>query len=266
MVRLSQIFSNIEKAKTTHEFLPTGFRSVDQALDGGLMRKELVLLGAGTGIGKSYIAGQIMYSIARKGFKTAYFSLEISNEMVASRLLGAIANLKPNRLMVGLLDQEEHKLRLHAKSRLQAYEDLMSFYDDLYKMEQIVKAIRENEYDFVVIDFLQNILHPARDEYSRLSAIAVELQQLAKEKNCCILGLSQLSNAVNREHGKILEYKGSGSLATVADLGFFLERSEIEEGINAQKVTLSLKKNRRGISGQVFEMYFKIPGGQLYEA
>lgn len=84
--------------------------------------------------------------------------------------------------------------------------------------------------------------------------------------NCCILVLSQLSNKVGREGSKIIEYKGSGSIAMVADLGFLLRRREFETiNGNKQEVELELLKNRRGISGQKFMYDFIHPGGLLVE-
>ena len=90
------------------------------------------------------------------------------------------------------------------------------------------------------------------DEYSRLSLISLRLQKLAKEKNCCILVLSQLSNTIAKNiNNSQLEYKGSGSIATVCDLGFFLERE-----FDLDKLILSLRKNRRGVSKMRWEFRF----------
>jgi hypothetical protein len=74
-----------------------------------------------------------------------------------------------------------------------------------------------------------------------MSLISLELQRLAKQCNCCIVVLSQLSNMANR--GGYIEYKGSGGIAMVADLGFFL----IREQYPSKKITLQLRKNRRGM-------------------
>jgi replicative DNA helicase len=264
MKTLTQIFETIETNKKELEFLPTGFSSVDEHLDGGFLRKELVVLGGHTGIGKSYVAGQILWNIAQKGFKTAYFSLEISNEMVVSRLIGSLANIKPTRVLAGLLTKEEYESKLKAKGTLSAFEKFMTFYDSFYTLTDISNQIKGYNYEFVVIDFIQNIISKGQDEYSRLSHIALELQKLAKTTNSCILVLSQLSNQAAREGNKstVVEYKGSGSIAMVCDLGFFIER---EKGLEETQdiVRLNLRKNRRGISGVAFEFVFKQPGGMI---
>ncbi len=244
---------------------------MDRDLDGGFQRKEVVILGAFTGIGKSMLAGQLFYNIASAGFKSAYFSLEISGEMLVSRLVGQLANIKPAKIMSGDITIEQFDERAKAKGKITAFNELMDFYDDVYLFPELEKAIKENKYEFVVIDFIQNVLiNKNMDEYARLSYIAVALQKLAKEVNCCILVLSQLSNKVGSNNAKVVEYKGSGAIAQVADLGFFLERENPNldsEGhaIGEQKVRLSLRKNRRGISGIYYNLDFIHPGGLLKE-
>lgn len=273
MKKISEIIESIEVNKKNLEFLKTGFHILDEYLDGGFLKRELVVLGAFTGVGKSIFAGQLLFQIAKQGFKTGYFSLEISNEMIGSRLIGQLSNIKPARIMAGLLEPEEFDKKSEAKAELLVNNDLMEFYDDIYLLEEIEKALKENNYEFVVIDFIQNVqIGKNMDEYARLSFLSIQLQKLAKETNSCILVLSQLSNKVGRDGSKIIEYKGSGAIAMVADLGFLLKREEIQSldiqgaPIGRQKVKLDLLKNRRGISGQSFMFDFLHPGGLISES
>lgn len=265
-MNLREIIQKIEAGRNETEFLPTGFYDVDYYLDGGLMRKELVMLGGGTGIGKSYVAGQIMYNIAQKGFKTAYFSLEIANEMVVSRLIGSIANIKPTRINSGKLFPDEPEQIEMAQAKVLVYEENMTFYDDIYAFDQIKKTIQENQFDLVIIDFIQNVeIHGIPDEYTRLTQVARQLQNIAKEKDCCILALSQLSNVIaNQPADKgSIEYRGSGAIAHACDLGFIITRDQVAQQGAQQEVKLVLKKNRRGISGGRFELVFRHPGGWI---
>jgi replicative DNA helicase len=257
--KLSTIDQHIEEFKKNVEILPTGFPLLDSFLDGGFFKKELVVLGAKTGGGKSLFGGQIFQSVATSGFNSAYFSLEISNEMIVSRLIGAEANLSPARVMYKLLSEEEQQKRDEAKAELSVYEEFMYFYDDLYRYDEIEKEILENKYDFVVVDFIQNVMVRG-DEYERMSQIALHFQQLAKKTNCCILVLSQLSNDMvrSKKNTGLVEYKGSGSIATVCDLGFFVEDTD-EPG----RMALRLRKNRRGVSGEVFNFMVQHPGGKI---
>jgi len=241
--------------------MPTGFRELDEFLDGGFFRKELVVVGAATGAGKSLFSAQVFLNIAKKCFKSAYFSLEISNEMIVSRLVGQVANVKPSKIMRGWLTPEEFKRKHDAEISLQVYEDSLNFYDTLYKFKDIEKEIVENKYEFVVIDFIQNVIAEQKDEYSNLTLISIELQRIAKENNCCIVIVSQLSNMALR--GGYTEYKGSGAIAMVADLGFFLLRNMGEDDLDKDKLILKLAKNRRGFSGKKFGFQIVTDGALL---
>lgn len=231
------------------------------------MRKELIILGGQTGIGKSYLAGQMQYNIAKAGFKTAYFSLEISNEMVVARLIGGLANIKPSRIMTGFLTVDEYDDKLRSQGQVIAHEDCLDFSDDTYEFETLKKTITEGKYDFVVVDFIQNMeVSKVPEEYARLSKVTRELQKLAKDLDCCILALSQLSNMVAREKAEksaSTEYRGSGAIAHAADLGFFIQRGDQYGSITG--LDLLLKKNRRGVSGVTFKLLFKNPGGMIVE-
>lgn len=259
MKLLSHIYKEIQGIKSTNEFMPTGLPKVDNFLDGGFTRKELVVLGGFTGSGKSFLSAQIFFNIAKQGFKSAYFSLEIAGSMIVSRLIGQIANIKPTRIMYGLLNGEENKARMVAKSKLSPFENLMHFSDDVYKMVDIMKIIEENKYDFVVVDFIQNVITGEKDEYAAMSLAALEFQKMAKRLNCCVLVVSQLSNYAARTG--LVEYKGSGGIAMVADLGFFIKRHEEEE--KKDIMTLAIRKNRRGVSGVSWDLSFISPGGLI---
>lgn len=264
-----EILDQIKVNRKKHEAMQTGFSDVDYFLDGGFFKKELIVIGAHTGAGKSQIAGQLFYNIARQGFNCAYFSLEISNEMVLSRMIGAICNIKPTKLRFGNLTPDEENAKLRAEADILSIHNGVSYYDDVYTLEDIEKEITKNNFDLVIIDFIQNVFVNLPTEYTRLSKVALSLQNLAKKKDCCILALSQLSNSSAKEGAtsKILEYKGSGAIATVCDLGFFLERERLDYSqaltTKVHPITLTLKKNRRGTSYE-FELFYQHPGGRIY--
>jgi len=259
MKNLTAIYEDMALIAHNKEFMPTGFHRLDDFLDGGFMRKELVVLGGFTGSGKSFLAGQIFFNIAKEGFKSAYLSLEISNEMVVSRLVGQFSNVKPTRIMCGMLNPDENNAKIQAKARIAPFEDSMIFSDEIYKLTEVEDVINNNGLDFVVIDFIQNLITNGKDEYSSMTRASLELQKIAKKYNCCIMVLSQLSNGAAKNGN--LEYKGSGGIAMVADLGFFIVRDDSQKEL----INLQLKKNRRGISGAIFELYFKSPGGMISE-
>lgn len=268
MQRASEIHLQLKLAENNHEFIKTGFKKLDDSLHGGLLKQELVIIGGNSGIGKSYLAGQIFFNIAKQGFNSAYFSLEITNKMVYSRLVGAESNIMPTRIQFGLLDKTEFESRQQAEAEITAYDSFMAFYDDIYHYKNLIEEVKKNKFEFIVIDFLGNLENGMPDEYQRTTKLAKDLQQIAKELNICVLLLSQQSNVASREGAetKSLEYKGSGSIKHACDLGFIIEREKYVEGTSFQNIKLVLKKNRRGISDLVFPMIFKMPGGKFYES
>ena len=249
-MKIKEIIESLRTQKPDDYVFPTGFKELDDFLDGGFFRKELIVVGAATGAGKSLFSAQIFLNIAKKCFRSAYFSLEINNEMIVSRLVGQIANIKPSRVMRGFLTPDEFKRKYDAETSLQVYEEHLNFFDNFYKLKDIEKEIKENNYEFVVVDFIQNVIAEQKDEYSNLTLTSLELQRIAKETNCCILVVSQLSNMALR--GGYTEYKGSGAIAMVADLGFFLIRNMGDDDLDKDKLILKLAKNRRGFSGKKF--------------
>lgn len=264
-MKIKEIIEQLFQNKGKDICLPTGFYYFDKFLDGGLFRKELIVIGGGSGTGKSYIAGTIFRHVASQGYKSAYFSLEISNAMVSARFIAQDTGIKFSRILYGLLTPEETKKVEDSKIKLQIWEDQMDFYDDIYEYDKLEAEIKKNKYDFVVVDFMQNIVGKGNDEYSVLSSISLRLQKLAKECNCCILALSQLSNSVNRSGGEIAEFKGSSSIMNVCDLGIFILRKSNSQTLIQDEFVLKVIKNRRGISGVEFNFKFLQPGGQIIE-
>lgn len=259
MRKATEIIERLKNRYAGIQFLPTGFPALDADLDGGFLKDELVVIGGFTGIGKSFFAAQIFLNLARTGFKASYISLEITNEMIVSRLLGQLSDVRPINVLTGRLNATEKKKIEEAETTLMGYEGLMSFYDNLYRIEQIKEIITGGDNDCVIIDFIQNVTAPGADEYSRLSRMVLDLQELAKKHHVCIVLLSQVSNEVARRMDKSpLEYKGSGAIATVADLGFFLIRDE-----SSSILELLLRKNRRGNAGMRWQFGFAGEGGKL---
>lgn len=269
-MKASQVIDLIKQNRGTHEFIPTGFPILDRNLDGGFLRKEMVVIGGSTGAGKSYLAIHLAMQAANAGFKVGYFSLEISNELVVARMIGMKAGIKASHILYGLADEGDIELK-KAQTFVVGLSDLFNVNDNIYDLALLEKDMRQEKYEYIVVDFVQNIMGTHADTYERLSFISLHLQRLAKQLNCCVVLLSQLSNEVSRDdiESRVLEFKGSGSIATVADLAFFLAQKkvdpELDLGSPVQEYTLKLAKNRRGPSNKFTELRVRWPGGTFYE-
>ena len=92
----------------------TGFPSLDELLGGGLQRSDLVILAARPSLGKSTLALNMARHAAAEGFTSGIFSLEMSGEQIAVRLLASEANIDSHRLRMNLLREEEEQMVLDA--------------------------------------------------------------------------------------------------------------------------------------------------------
>ncbi len=100
----------------------------------------------------------------------------------------------------------------------------MHIFDDIYNakgMGQVCKKL-EN-IDVVFVDFIQN-LQGQGSIYERMSRVAIELQQIAKEHHTCVVAMSQVANEALKEDSQAILYKGAGEIAAAADLGWWLSR------------------------------------------
>lgn len=262
MQSLYTIYRAIKEKVKGANTLSTGFTKIDAFLDGGFARKEIVIIGGDTGSGKSYLAGQIAFNMAKNKKKCGYFSLEISNEMIVSRILGQIANAKANLVLNNELEPfEESRVQDSFDNFVFDARDLV-FYDDIYEMEEIEKAVKKMQFDFIIIDFIQNVVHKG-DEYERLSHVAKKFQRLAKSQNCGILLLSQLSNTIadSKEEFQKPRFKGSGQIGIVSDQSFLIQRNTALDTV----MDLALIKNRRGEGKRLFQFALSFPGMKFTE-
>jgi len=240
--------------------IPTGFNILDAHMDGGLFKKEIGVIGGDTGQGKSFIAIQMMYEASKRGFKSAYFSLEISNETVVARMLAQLSGEKYSLIQKG----EIANVKAYEKAEQQLIElsESMDFYDDLYEMKDIEDTMELEAYEIVFVDFIQNVVQKG-DEYERMSYIARRFQRLAKKRNCCIWLLSQISNEMANRSGaeKKPRFKGSGNIGIASDFAFFIERNDLDKSI----MDFFLSKNRRGEGDKLFQFRLSFPSMKFYD-
>lgn len=216
--------------------IPSGIGDLDRVIT-GLNRSDLILLAARPGMGKTSFALNIARYAACTAKKTvAFFSLEMTKEQLASRLLSTEALISGTKLRTGKLSEEEW-------SRLIAASDVLSN-SELYLDDTSVITITEmksrlrrlHNLDLVVIDYLQLMASGKRidNRVQEISEITRNLKILAKEMNVPVITLSQLSRASEKrdEHRpQLSDLRDSGSIEQDADIVLFLYR----EGYYADK-------------------------------
>ena len=180
--------------------IPTGIGDLDRMIT-GLNRSDLIILAARPGMGKTSFALNIARNVAWKSKKTvAFFSLEMSKEQLASRLLSSEALIGGTKLRTGQLTEEEWSRLIPASDILSKTDLYLDDTPGITIPEMKSRLRRLHNLDLVVIDYLQ-LMSSGRKIDSRvneISEITRNLKILAKEMNVPVIPLSQLSRAAEK--------------------------------------------------------------------
>jgi replicative DNA helicase len=243
--------------------LRTGFSNLDD-LTAGLQPEELIILAARPSMGKSAFAMNLAINVAKKNedgqANVAIFSLEMSNEQLAARMLSAEANVKNTKIKTGSLSSKEWGF---LESGVRSLDTLNIYFDDSAAVTvadiraKCRKLSQQKGLDFVVIDYLQLIKGDSRagNRQEEVARISRSLKQMARELKIPILALSQLSREVERRDDKkpvLADLRESGSIEQDADIVMFLFRPDYYKHHgeqNTNEVELIISKNRQGIAG-----------------
>jgi replicative DNA helicase len=214
----------------------TGFSDLDVLL-GGLKRSDLIIVGARPSVGKSSFALGIARNAAiGQGANVAFFSLEMSGEQLATRLLAGESGVDSTRLRLGQHTELEERRIIRATGELS---EANIWFDDspvLTVAELRGKARRlagERGLDLIFIDYLQLLQGDSNtgreNRVQEISYISRTLKGLARELDVPIVALAQLSRAIEHRHPPIpmlSDLRDSGSIEQDADVVMFLSRED----------------------------------------
>lgn len=255
--------------------VPTGFVDLDRLL-GGLQRSDLILIAARPSVGKTSLGISIARYAANLGQHVAIFSLEMSSEQVVQRMVSAETGIDAQRLRLGDLREDEWPLFVRATGRLS---DLPLFIDDtpsISVLQMRTKARRlhaEHGIDLVLVDYLQLMTTDDRRNESRVqevSYISRSLKGLARELDVPLVGISQLSRAVEQRSDKrpiLADLRASGSLEQDADVVMFIYRDELynPETEDQNIAEIIIAKHRNGPTGSI-QLFFRDRLAQFLDA
>lgn len=262
---ITDLNADIEKGKELGwEGYKTRFPMLDENT-GGLIPTQTWIIGAYTGIGKTFLILQILLNVLRQGGKVVLFSTEMDRKINMLRLIGNIAGLGTIKMMRGNLDETEKANMEKAKEELRGYKDSLSIYDNVYTLEDIrlkTKKIKlSTGVNVVAIDFIQNLRGEGESIYERMSQAAVGLQQVAQELGVTLLIGSQVAQtSAGWQSKEAIEFKGAGEIAAVADVGLWILKSESDPSIRK----IIIRKIRHGAPGK-FDVRFSFPSGRVID-
>jgi len=251
----SALTSAIDMASAAYERdgqlsgISTGLIDLDQRM-GGLQRSDLIVLAGRPSMGKTALATNIAYNIAKacqlepqedgtqkaiNGGRVGFFSLEMAAEQLATRILAEQAEISSSKIRRGMITEDEFR-RLVTVSQEMSQVPLFIDQTGGISIAQLAararKLKRQHGLDLLVVDYLQLLSGSKRAGDSRvqeITEITTNLKALAKELEVPIIALSQLSRGVEQRDDKrpqLSDLRESGSIEQDADVVMFVYREE----------------------------------------
>jgi replicative DNA helicase len=238
--------------------VPTGFRDLDVLL-GGLQQSDLLVLAGRPGTGKTACAMSVAYQAASAGRTVGVFSLEMSREQLAQRLLAIETGIDTHRLRNNALRDVELERVLGAMGRMASLPLHIEDSAGMTLAELWSKARRLQAWrglDVLIVDYLQLVRGRASERVQEVSEVARGLKNLAKDLRVPVIALSQLSRAVEGRTSKVpqlSDLRESGEIEQAADVVMFIYREELYEPETDKKgiAELHVAKHRNGPLGVV---------------
>lgn len=249
-----------QRGETRGQFngLETGYKSLDAVLQ-GLQPSSMTIVGARPGTGKTAFAlGILIHVGAVVGRPALFFSLEMSRQELAERILASTARIDSSKLRTGDLNDHDWTRAHEAFSFLQSAKVFIDDNPSLTVMDVRARArrIKQNNGDLgvIIIDYLQLMSSRGRAENRQVEVAEMSrsLKILARELQCPVVALSQLSRKLEERADKrpmMSDLRESGSLEQDADVVLFLFRPEVYgEVTNDMKADAEVivGKNRNG--------------------
>lgn len=256
--------------KEKYKGIPSGFGTLDKFIN-GLNKSDLILIGARPAMGKTSFALNLAQNITMQSKKKCvFFSLEMTKEQLAERLLSAQAGVESQKFKTGELTNDEWVRLGNAAGQ---FNDVELYLDDTSSITvpEIKSRVRRmKNVDCIIIDYLGLITSAVKKEnrVQEVSEITRNLKMMAKDLNIPVVCCAQLSRGTEG-HGKIhkpqlADLRESGSIEQDADIVIFLYREyyykdevdeEKQDDIDANKTEVIVAKNRHGATGTI-EMTF----------
>lgn len=253
---LIQVYDRLTKLSQDPDALkgtPTGYTALDNVIV-GMHEADLVLIGARPGMGKTSFAMNIATEAAIKTKKTVcVFSLEMSAEQLANRMLSSEAQIDSYKMRSGNLSSEDWNAIAYASSRLSETDILIDDTPGVTVTAIKSKLRRVKNLGLVIIDYLQLMQGDRRNDnrVQEIGEISRGLKLLAKELAIPVICCAQLSRGPENRPDKrpmLSDLRDSGAIEQDADVVMFLYRDEYykEETVDQSVAEVIIAKNRHG--------------------
>ena len=224
-----------DPADRTTSPVMTGFPSVDELL-GGLHRSDMVVLAARPSLGKSTLAINVSMNAAKSGNTVGIYSLEMSRDQLAMRMVSSESEVDAQRLRLGLYTDAQERAIINcigSLSELPIYIDDTPLQGIVEMRSKARRLAMERGLDLLVIDYLQIIQQTnARGDNraQEMSEITRSMKGLARDLHVPVLAVSQLNRAVEMRTShrpQLSDLRESGSIEQDADVVMFIYRDDV---------------------------------------
>jgi len=274
-IRLRDVLENtVDRLDTLHQAkgditgVPSGFKEFDQ-LTAGLQKGDLIIIAGRPSMGKTTMAMNIAENAAfgqKLRLPTAIFSMEMSTEQLAFRLISSLGQVNQSHLRNGRFSDEDWP---RINGAIQQMSEAPLFIDDSGSLTPTElrarsrRLKREHGLELIVVDYLQLMQVPGTKENraTEISEISRSLKALAKELQVPIIALSQLNRSVEQRTDKkpvMSDLRESGAIEQDADLIAFIYREEVYDADTPRKgiADINVAKQRNGPTGE-FRLTFR---------
>jgi len=268
---LEKVYIQVQEAAARGVGIPgisTGFSDLDRYIM-GLNKSDLIFIASRPGMGKTSFALNIALNVAKEsGKQVAIFSLEMSREQLAMRMLSSQARVDNKRLQTGRLNASEWNSLAEAAEYIRTTDLLINDDASLTVAEMNAQCRRLTNLGLVVIDYLQLMSaasnergHRSENRVQVVSEISRMMKVMAKELDIPIICLSQLNRESEKTKGNnrpmLSQLRESGSIEQDADIVMGLYRDDYynDESEVPNEAECILLKNRRGETAIVEMMW-----------
>jgi replicative DNA helicase len=257
---LAELESN-EKEGLGEKFVPTGFPTIDDMLDGGIYSKTLTILAARPSVGKTSACQQIILNTS-KTHSCFFLSLEVDRRNGLLKFLSNLSSVAAWKYKFNKMNQVETQAWFQAKNIFQnlKIEINDSNSQNIAQVERIVKTqLAKKPIDLLVVDYVQIIKGlevKNKNESQVLKEITTSLKAIARTYDIAVLALAQINRKGVEsadQRPTMNDIKGSGGFEEDADSVLILHRArkQDKEGQFSETGNLILAKNRHGRTGEI---------------
>lgn len=266
---LMQSFNRLTELKTNGSEIvgmTTGFSGIDRVIV-GMSKGDFVLVGARPGMGKtSFVMNVAVNAAMRSKKKVCIFSLEMSTEQLATRLLASEALVDSTKLRSGKLENDEWERLGHAAGRLANCNILIDDSTAATVSSMKAKLRRTDDVGLVVIDYLglmrgeREDMRSSDNKATEIAGISRNLKLMAKDFGIPVLTCAQLNRESEKRTGaashrpNLSDFRDSGAIEQDADIVLMIYRPgeyDKEDPEKQNQAEIIIAKNRHGSQGTI---------------